>query len=89
MVNLIRRVMLFNFHRDVVKRMSFCTLCISTACITIVQVEAAKNMRGRVMSYLAMGYFGVLPLGSLLAGGLSQKFGASYTILGKALLRWG
>jgi len=56
-------------------------LCISTGCITIVQVESIKNMRGRVMSYAAMGYFGMLPLGSLLIGGLSQKFGVPYAIL--------
>lgn len=38
-------------------------------------------MRGRVMSYVAMAYFGMLPLGSLLIGALSQKIGAPNTIL--------
>lgn len=63
----------------------FSTLCISTGCITIVQVESAKNMRGRMMSYVAMGYFGMLPLGSLLIGALSQKTGAPGTILGEGV----
>jgi len=38
-------------------------------------------MRGRVMSYVAMAYFGMLPLGSLLIGSISQKIGAQDTLL--------
>ncbi len=52
-----------------------------TACITIVQMEAAANMRGRVMSYVAMAFFGMLPLGSLLVGFVSQKISAPSTML--------
>ncbi|WP_343693259.1 MFS transporter [Chitinophaga sp.] len=52
-----------------------------TASITIIQVEAAAHMRGRVMSYVAMAYFGMLPLGSLLAGTVSQKISAPLTML--------
>jgi MFS family permease len=49
--------------------------------ITIIQMEAAAHMRGRVMSFVAMAYFGMLPLGSLLIGTLSQKLGAPLTML--------
>jgi MFS family permease len=63
----------------------FSTLCIATGCITIVQVESAKNMRGRMMSYVAMGYFGMLPVGSLLIGAISQRFGAPNAILGQGI----
>lgn len=49
--------------------------------ITIIQMEAATHMRGRVMSYIAMAYFGMLPLGSLLIGTISQKIGAPLTML--------
>lgn len=49
--------------------------------ITIIQMEAAANMRGRVMSFVAMSYFGMLPLGSLLIGTISQKSGAPLTML--------
>jgi len=49
--------------------------------ITIVQMEAAPNMRGRVMSFLAMSIFGMLPLGSLMIGTVSQKLGAPLTML--------
>jgi MFS family permease len=49
--------------------------------ITIAQTEAATNMRGRVMSFMAMSLFGMLPLGSLLIGNVSQKIGAPLTML--------
>jgi MFS family permease len=52
-----------------------------TASITIIQMEAAPNMRGRVMSFIAMGFFGMLPLGSLLVGFISQKISAPLTML--------
>lgn len=48
----------------------------TTVCLTIIQVNSDKEMRGRVMSYVAMAYFGMLPLGSLLIGAISQKIGA-------------
>jgi len=43
-------------------------------------MEAASNMRGRVMSYVAMAYFGMLPFGSLLTGMVSQKISAPATM---------
>jgi MFS family permease len=57
-----------------------------SATITIIQTEAAANMRGRVMSYVAMAYFGMLPLGSLLIGTLSQHIGAPLTMLCQGIL---
>jgi predicted MFS family arabinose efflux permease len=54
--------------------------------ITMMQMEAAANMRGRVMSYVAMAYFGMLPLGSLLIGNISQKIGAPVTMLCQGVL---
>ncbi len=59
----------------------FASLMPMTAGITIVQTEAAPHMRGRVMSYVALGYFGMLPLGSLLTGTISQKISAPVTML--------
>jgi MFS family permease len=52
-----------------------------TICITIIQVNADAAMRGRVISYLAMAMFGMLPLGSLLIGFISQQIGASNAML--------
>jgi len=60
--------------------MGFGTLIPMTSCITIVQMEAATNMRGRVMSYVALCYFGMLPLGSLLIGTVSEHTSVSFTM---------
>ncbi|MBB5634579.1 MFS family permease [Pedobacter cryoconitis] len=48
----------------------------TTICLTIIQVDSDPKMRGRVMSYVAMAYFGMLPLGSLIIGAVSQKIGS-------------
>jgi len=42
-------------------------------------------MRGRVISYFAMAFFGMQPLGSLLIGTVSQYLGAPNTILAEGL----
>jgi MFS family permease len=52
----------------------------TTICITVVQMESEKEKRGRVMSYVAMAYFGMIPLGSLLVGSVSQHIGAPNAI---------
>jgi MFS family permease len=53
----------------------------TTIIMTIIQVNSDANMRGRVMSYVAMAYFGMLPLGSLFIGIISQHIGAPKAIL--------
>jgi MFS family permease len=53
---------------------------ISTS-IAIIQMEAHPQMRGRVMGYVVLAFFGMLPLGSLLISTLSQKMGAPVTML--------
>jgi MFS family permease len=58
----------------------------NTICLTIIQVNADANMRGRVMSYVALAYFGMLPIGSLLVGALSQRIGAPNTILCEGIM---
>lgn len=58
----------------------------TTVFITIVQVSSDKEMRGRVMSYVAMAYFGMLPLGSLLIGFVSQHIGSPDTLLCEGLI---
>jgi MFS family permease len=49
---------------------------------TIIQTSVAPEMRGRVISYFAMAYFGMMPAGSLLIGTVSQYAGAPNTVLG-------
>jgi len=48
---------------------------------TIIQTNVAPAMRGRVISYYAMAFFGMQPLGALLVGIVSQEIGAPKTIL--------
>jgi MFS family permease len=64
----------------------FASLTPMTSSITIIQVEAASHMRGRVMSYVAMAYFGMLPFGSLLTGTVSQKISAPVTMLCQGII---
>ena len=56
---------------------------------TIIQTTVAPGMRGRVISYFAMAYFGMLPVGSLLVGAVSQYIGAPNTILAEGLAALG
>ena len=58
----------------------------TTIIMTIIQVTADKNMRGRVMSYVAMAYFGMLPLGSLLIGAVSTLVGAPDALLCQGII---
>jgi MFS family permease len=53
---------------------------------TIIQTSVAPEMRGRVISYFAMAYFGMMPVGSLLIGGVSQYAGAQNTVLGSGVV---
>ena len=53
--------------------------------ITIVQMEAAPQMRGRVMSWMALAFFGMQPLGGLIVGSISKWIGAADTITGQGI----
>jgi predicted MFS family arabinose efflux permease len=64
----------------------FGTMSQTTLCLTIIQLDADASMRGRVMSYVAMAYFGMLPLGSLLIGSVSQWVGAPNALLIQGVL---
>ncbi len=48
---------------------------------TIIQTNVSVEMRGRVISYFAMAFFGMQPIGGLLVGTASHYFGAPNTIL--------
>lgn len=54
--------------------------------MTIIQTQTHKEFRGRVMSMMAMSIFGMLPLGSLLIGKVSQIINVSNTILCEAII---
>lgn len=52
-----------------------------TICNIIIQSDSAGEMRGRTISILLMAVFGMMPLGSLLVGAVSQKIGAPEAVL--------
>ena len=47
---------------------------------TLIQTIVEDNKRGRVMSFFLMAYFGTAPFGSLIAGSLSDRYGAPITV---------
>lgn len=53
---------------------------------TIIQTNVSVEMRGRVISYFAMAFFGMQPLGGLLIGAISHFIGAPLTILAEGLM---
>ena len=53
---------------------------------TILQTIVAEEKRGRVMAYYSMAFQGVAPFGSLLAGALAARIGASATLAGGGAL---
>ena len=57
-----------------------------TACNIMVQSESEPHMRGRAIGILLMAIFGMLPLGSLLVGAISQHIGAPITVLGEGII---
>jgi len=61
--------------------MGFGMMALSTISNTILQTTSIPEMRGRVISYFAMAFFGMRPLGSLLIGWISTYIGAPNTVL--------
>lgn len=51
-----------------------------TTCNTLLQILSDKSMRGRVVSYFAMAFFGMQPIGGLLVGFVSQHLGVPITV---------
>ena len=52
----------------------------------VVQSTAAPEMRGRTMGILLMAIFGMMPLGSLLVGAVSEHIGAPATVLAQGII---
>jgi MFS family permease len=57
-----------------------------TACNIIVQTGSEPHMRGRAIGIMLMAIFGMMPLGSLLVGWVSQRAGAPVTVLGEGII---
>ena len=46
----------------------------------LVQIQVPDNLRGRVMSIYSLTFFGLMPVGSLLAGAFASRFGEPLTV---------
>ena len=53
---------------------------------TIIQTTVDMNMRGRVISFYAMAFFGMQPIGGLLIGAISKWAGTMNTLLGEGIM---
>jgi hypothetical protein len=62
---------------------------------TVIQTTVDPNMRGRVISFYALAFFGMQPIGGLLVGAVSKWIGTPNTMLAEGtaalligLLHW-
>jgi MFS family permease len=53
---------------------------------TLIQTTVDPAMRGRVISFYAMAFFGMQPLGGLIIGGASHYFGVPNTVMAEGLI---
>lgn len=53
----------------------------TTVSNTLIQTTVAPTMRGRVISYYAMAFFGMQPVGGLIVGSAADAIGAPLTVL--------
>ena len=63
----------------------FAMMSQSTIINTIIQTNVSGEMRGRVISYFAMAFFGMQPIGGLLIGTISHYLGAPNTLVGEGM----
>ena len=77
---------LFSFSRSLwlsaalLAPVGFCTMVQMASSNTLIQSMVPDRLRGRVMSFYAMTFMGMAPLGSLLAGSLAHNLGAPWTV---------
>jgi MFS family permease len=53
---------------------------------TIIQTTVAADMRGRALSFYAMIFFGIQPLGGLVVGSICQRIGVENTVLAEGII---
>lgn len=59
----------------------FCMMQQTAASNIIMQTIVDEDKRGRVMSFYTMAFIGLMPFGSLMAGGLANSVGAPRTVI--------
>jgi len=53
---------------------------------TLIQTAVKSNMRGRMISFYAMAFFGMQPLGGLIVGSVSQWIGVPTTVMAEGCI---
>lgn len=59
----------------------FGAMTLVASCNTILQTIVEEDKRGRVMSFFTMAFIGMSPFGSLMAGAMAGRIGATKTVL--------
>lgn len=61
----------------------FCQTTVASLSNTLIQTLTPDDVRGRVMSFFALAFNGMFPVGSFVGGAIAQKYGApAATLLG-------
>jgi MFS family permease len=80
-------IIIFSFSRAlwfslvVICAAGFSIMVMMASANTILQTLVDEDKRGRVMSFYAMAFMGMVPFGSLIAGSLAQRIGAPATLM--------
>jgi MFS family permease len=53
---------------------------------TILQTIVEERLRGRVMSFYTMAFFGTVPIGSLIGGVMADRYGATTTVMASGIV---
>ena len=53
---------------------------------TMLQTIVEERLRGRVMSFYTMAFFGTVPIGSLLGGFIADRYGAMTTVFASGII---
>jgi predicted MFS family arabinose efflux permease len=66
--------------------MGFAIVCSVAVTNTLLQQLVRDEMRGRVLSMFMLSFIGTMPIGNLIAGATSERFGASHTLASGGLI---
>src|SRR6267154_2866055 len=66
--------------------LGFGIVCAMAVTITLLQKLVTDKMRGRVMSMFMLSFIGAMPIGNLIAGAASHRFGVQHTLAAGGLI---
>jgi predicted MFS family arabinose efflux permease len=66
--------------------LGFAIVCSVAVTNTLLQKLVPDEMRGRVMSMFMLSFIGAMPIGNLIAGAASHRFGVQHTLAAGGLI---